>query len=97
MIINFLRDKFINKEAVSQKDNIVDLFKILYKLFLFSGFGFITGNIVNYIFSQPVRNRSSFMQAISFNSDWDYLTFGIILIFVGLGFKAAWELLNKEK
>ncbi|MGM0621932.1 MAG: hypothetical protein ACQETJ_12850, partial [Bacteroidota bacterium] len=41
MVINFLRDKYINKEVNKQKDDISDLLIILNKLFYISGFGFV--------------------------------------------------------
>jgi len=37
MIINFLRDKFINKESNKKMDDISDLLIILNKLFYISG------------------------------------------------------------
>ena len=91
LILNFLRDKFINNGTSNKTDNISDLLIILNKLFFISGFGFMIGNIVQVLFSQMTDHNSSF-GGMNFRGDWDYLTFGIILIFIGIGFKAA----NKE-
>jgi len=48
MIINFLRDKFINKESNKKMDDISDLLIILNKLFYISGFGFVIANILHF-------------------------------------------------
>jgi len=93
MILNFLRDKFLNKQTDTKKDDILELLAILNKLFFVSGFGFIIGNIVQmffthiYIFSSGQPN---------YINNWDYLTFGIILIFIGMGFKYGRNILKKE-
>jgi predicted PurR-regulated permease PerM len=47
LILNFLRDKFINKATDTKKDNISVLITILNKLFFVSGFGFILGILCN--------------------------------------------------
>lgn len=86
LLINFLRDKFLNKENISSAPQIVDLLSILNKLFYLSGFGFIIGNILQIMLSQITRNFDNKMP-MSFRGEWDYLTFGIILIFIGIGFK----------
>ncbi|WMI66014.1 hypothetical protein RBH94_02375 [Aestuariibaculum sp. YM273] len=88
LIINFLKDKFINKVDNAPKVEINLLLILLNKLFFISGFGFIIGNILNVLFSEMGRNRLL--------ANWDYLTFGVILIFVGLSFKAANKALKKE-
>lgn len=95
MILNFLRDKFINKEAGTRRDEVIDLLTILNNLFFVSGFGFIIGNIFQAILSQvPYRNSGP---AMSFRDAWDYLTFGIILIFIGIGLKLGKKILKKER
>ena len=96
LILNFLRDKFINKVTDTKSDNISDLLIILNKLFFISGFGFITGNIVQILFSQITKHNSGF-GSMSFRGDWDYLTFGIILIFIGIGFKVGNKALKKDR
>ena len=45
------------------------------------------------ILSEISRNRNS----INLMKDWDYLTFGIILIFMGIGFKAAKKVILNDK
>lgn len=94
-VLNFLRDKFINNEVVSKSYEITDLLKILNKLFFVSGFGFVISNILQVILSEMSGSHSSF-SSMSFRGEWDYLTFGIILIFMGLGFKGATKLLKKD-
>lgn len=96
LILNFLRDKFINKVTDSKSAHISSLLTILSKLFFISGFGFIIGNIVQILFSQMTNHQSGF-GTMNFRGDWDYLTFGIILIFIGLGFKAGNKALIKER
>ena len=95
MIMNFLRDKYINKQTDSKKDDIIDLFTILNKLFIISGFGFIVGNIIQAIFSMAQRNHN--IPSLNFRGNWDYLTFGIIIIFIGIAFKIAKNVLKKER
>lgn len=94
LILNFLRDKFINKVSESKNDAITDLLTILNKVFFVSGFGFILGNIVQVLFAQ-MTSRNNMMGAMSFKGEWDYLTFGVIVIFIGLGFKMANKALRK--
>lgn len=95
LILNFLRDKFINKVTDSKKDNISDILIILNKLFFISGFGFIIGNIIQVLFSQMTDHGQ--LGTFQFRGDWDYLTFGIILIFVGISFKVGNKALKKER
>jgi hypothetical protein len=96
LVLNFLRDKFINKVTDTKSDNISDLLIILNKLFFFSGFGFIIGNIVQNLFSKMSNHNSSF-GSMNFRGEWDYLTFGIILIFIGIGFKVGNKVLKKDR
>lgn len=96
MVMNFLRDKFINKEASRQKDDILDLLVILGKLFYISGFGFVIANIFQVLFSQ-IDSRHSSMASMNFRGEWDYLTFGIIIIFVGIAFKVGNRVLSKNR
>ena len=93
--IHFLRDKFINKETVSKAPQITDLLGILNRLFHFAGFGFIIGNIILVILTQADFTYNK--QLIFLRGEWDYLTFGIILIFIGIGFKSAKKLLHKDR
>ena len=94
LILNFLRDKFINKTTNTKSDDIFDLLTILNKLFFISGFGFVIANICMVLFSQ-LTNRNS--PTLNFRGEWEYLTFGIILIFIGIGFKIGNEKLKKER
>lgn len=93
ILINFLRDKFLNNEINSKTPQITDLLSILNKLFYLSGFGFIIANIVQMLLSEISRKKS----IMNFMGDWDYLTFGIILIFMGIGFKSAKNTILKNK
>ncbi|WP_372650764.1 hypothetical protein, partial [Draconibacterium sp.] len=95
-ILNFLRDKFINKEATKKKEEISDLLIILNKLFYISGFGFVIANIFQFLLSQ-IDSRHRNMPSMNFRGEWEYLTFGIIIIFVGIGFKVANKILQKNK
>ncbi|KJF45209.1 hypothetical protein [Draconibacterium sediminis] len=95
MILNFLRDKFINKEATKKKEDISDLLIILNKLFYVSGFGFVIANIFQFLLSQ-IDSRHGNMPSMNFRGEWEYLTFGIIIIFVGIGFKVANKILQKN-
>ena len=96
MTLNFLRDKFINKEATKKKDDISDLLTILHKLFYISGFGFIIANIFQFLLSQ-INSRHGNMPSMNFRGEWEYLTFGIIIIFIGIGFKAGNKILKKNQ
>jgi len=93
LILNFLRDKFISKVTDPKKEGISDLLALLSKLFFLSGFGFIIGNIVQQILEMGA-GRNHMVTAVNFRGDWDYLTFGIILIFVGIGLKSGKKMLE---
>jgi hypothetical protein len=88
MIVNFLRDKFIHKEIIQKKDDISDLLVILNKLFFVSGFGFVIANIVQVILAK-ISNGHSRIPSMNLRGDWEYLSFGIIIIFIGIAFKIA--------
>lgn len=96
MVINFLRDKYINKEVNKQKDDISDLLIILNKLFYISGFGFVIANIFQFLLSKIGSHHSSF-SSMNFRGEWDYLTFGIIIIFIGIGFKVGNKIIKKNQ
>lgn len=95
MVLNFLRDKFLNTEPNKKKDDIADLLVILNKLFYVSGFGFVIANIFQFLLSQ-IDSRHSSMGSMRFRGEWDYLTFGIIIIFIGIGFKVGYKALKKN-
>ena len=92
LILNFFRDKFIKKETLSQKPHIVGLLSILNKLFYLSGFGFAIANFLQVLLNKQRGNEIM----PSFTGTWDYLTFGIILIFMGVGFRLAKKVILKE-
>lgn len=94
-LLNFIKDKFINKEAETAKENIGDLVILLHKLFFFSGIGFIIANLIEFVFSQGKKSYGN--PIMSFRGEWDYLTFGIILIFVGIGLKSANKAIRLNK
>lgn len=96
MVLNFLRDKFILPEPNQKKDDISDLLVILNKLFYVSGFGFVIANVFQFLFSQ-INSRHNSMGTMSFRGEWDYLTFGTIIIFIGIGFKVAHKVLEKNR
>ena len=95
VLFNFLRDKFIIKEPSTKRDNITDLLSILHKLFYLSGFGFIVANLVMVLLS-AMSGRNSF-PSLNLPGKWDYLVFGIILIFTGIGCKLAKKVLVNEQ
>lgn len=94
LVLNFFRDKFINKDSPIKYQDHLELITILQKLFFVSGFGFVIANILQFLLSQMSGNRANVVQ---FVGDWDYLTFGIILIFVGMGFGAGKKLVLKDR
>lgn len=94
LLINFFRDKFINQEPCTKKDNITDLLTILHKLFYVSGFGFMLANLVQVLLSE--LSESSRFPSLNLVSQWDYLLFGIIVVFIGIGCKLAKKVLNAE-
>ncbi len=93
-ILNFFRDKFITKEANLKNPDYLELITILQKMFFVSGFGFVIANILQFLLLEMRGNRSNFVQ---FQGYWDYLTFGIILIFVGMGLKSGKKLVLKDR
>ena len=93
LLLNFFRDKFINNESTSKQPNIINLISILYKIMIASGFGFILANLTQFLLNQASSSHSNF----KFGGTWDNLTFGILLIFIGIGFKGAKKLLIKDQ
>ncbi len=96
MILNFMRDKFIIKETMKKKDNISDLLIILNKLFFISGFGFVIANIIQVLLAS-IPGRHGSMPSINYRGEWEYLTFGIIIIFIGIGFKVGNKILMRNQ
>lgn len=93
MLFNLIRDKFISPTTEAKKDDITGLFIILYKLFIFGGWGFIVGNLVE-VFLSLITKGAFHAPQLNIGS-WDYLLFGIILIFVGKGLNAGIQQLKK--
>ena len=91
LILNFLRDKFIHKESTPKTDHIDSLLILLSKLFLISGLGFIIANTVK-VFLQQATVRGNVLKG-----EWNDLTFGIIIIFVGIALKAGSKVLIRKR
>ncbi|MCL3781889.1 hypothetical protein EMN47_16005 [Prolixibacteraceae bacterium JC049] len=92
MLLNFFRDKFLNKMTTSREPQLFDLLIILNKLCYFAGWGFVIANIAQVLLNETTDTRMK----LAIAGTWDYFTFGIILIFIGLGFKAASKNVIKE-
>ncbi len=92
LIINFLKDKFINKEGDTKNADYLDLFTILSKLFLFGGVGFAVGNIFQVIFESGNRNHG-----MNIGGEWQHFFFGVVLVAIGFAFKSIKEELGKDK
>lgn len=95
MLLNFLRDKFLEKDSISKEPQIIDLLSILNKLCFLSGVGFIVANIIEFILSHATRSGRN--KSLSFLGEWDSLAFGIILLFVGMGLDMARKEMLKNK
>jgi hypothetical protein len=95
LLLNFVRDKFINKEMVTKKEDMSDLLAILHKIFIVSGFGFIIANILQFLLNSTSQQNSNAI--MNLRSEWEYLTFGTILIFVGIGFKGAGKVVKNNR
>ncbi|WP_026808971.1 hypothetical protein [Arenibacter latericius] len=93
-IMNFLRDKFIHKTANPRKEEFTTLLIVLNKLFYIAGFGFVIANIISVLFSE-IRRNSNFPN-LRVGGEWDYLVFGIILIFIGIALKSSRKVIKKE-
>ncbi|WP_163717454.1 hypothetical protein [Mangrovibacterium lignilyticum] len=94
MLFNLIRDKFISPATEPKKEEITGLFTILHKLFTIGGWGFIIGNVLHTILGaithSAMHNRPQLTAG-----NWDYLLFGVILIFVGKGLNAGLQQLKK--
>jgi|GEM_PF-988838 len=95
MIINFFRDKYIHQESIAKQEDILGLLTVLNKLFFISGFGFILANVFQFTLNQ-ISNHNPNIPAFMAKGQWDYFTFGIILIFMGIGFQAGKKVMKKE-
>jgi hypothetical protein len=95
ILVNFFRDKYINKESSFKNADYIDLFTILNKLLFISGFGFVIGNVLQ-VFFEEISNRK-YSSMMNFGGDWNYLTFGVIIIFIGISFKSAKKIILKDR
>jgi hypothetical protein len=86
ILVNLFKNIFVKSKPTSPKYYIVLLLIILNKIFLFGGIGFIVANIVKNIFKEI---GSSATQKFSIIGAWEDLSFGIILLFIGLGLNKA--------
>ncbi|WP_418602673.1 hypothetical protein [Hwangdonia sp.] len=93
LIINLLRDKFVKTEADAKNADYLEFFTILNRLFFISGFGFVIANLITVFFSEINNSKVT----LAFVSEWKYLTFGIILIFIGISFKSVKKRIVKER
>lgn len=80
-IVNYLAKKK-TQESSSFELSIKDLLRFLFKIFIWSGFGFILSNIIYLALLLPMQDHHT-------DPDWTNLSFGIILIFIGLGMRAT--------
>ncbi|WP_298487556.1 hypothetical protein [uncultured Maribacter sp.] len=87
LVISFLRDKYISKEFKSSRVDYIELLLLLYKVFVTSGWGFILGNILQFTLKAFSANKNNFFKKLQ--GDYDYLIFGVVIIFMGIGFNAA--------
>lgn len=95
LLFNLIRDKFISPAKEPKKDDINGLFIILCKLFTIGGWGFIIGNISKTILE--AFSKAAFHSPVTLSTgSWDYLLFGIILIFVGKGLNAGIQQIQKQ-
>jgi len=87
LVYDFLRIKYLNNDAKEGSSILIEVLKIISKLFIATGFGFIISNIVTVMLNQAT-NR--------IDPNWNNLAFGIILLFIGIGFKQGRKQLQKE-
>jgi hypothetical protein len=99
MVVNFMRDRYINEKSKTTNSDYLELLLLLHKIFIFSGWGFITGSLVQILFKQFWPSKNSFYKNLQ--GDYYYLIFGVIIIFVGISFNKARKVIldnrNKEK
>lgn len=80
-VVNYLTKKKVDESALFEL-NLKDLLGLLFKVFIWSGFGFVFSNMIYLALLVP-------MQTGHIDPDWTNLSFGIILIFIGIGMKSA--------
>jgi uncharacterized membrane protein len=88
LIYDFLREKYILKETSENKNNkLHTLLTLISKLFIISGYGFILLNIIHVILSE-LTHRSEI--------NWNNLAFGILILFMGIGFNKGLKTIIKN-
>lgn len=93
ILVNLFTGIFTKSKQTSPKDYIVLLIIVLNKVFLLGGIGFIAANIVKKIFEEIGRNNSP---NFNISGAWEDLSFGIILLFIGFGFKKTRKIINQH-
>ncbi len=91
MGINFLREKFLVNDKPLAKGSFLELIAILGTLLSLAGFGFIVANIFQQVLNVLSNNH------MSLPGEWNYLTFGIISVFIGLAFKRIAKTISKKE
>ena len=97
-VINFLRDKYVNKAMDTLNSDYLELLLLLHKIFVISGWGFIIGNMLQIPLKLIRPNKNNLFKNLQ--GDYDYLIFGVIIIFIGIGCnkaKQAIETYRKQK
>lgn len=97
LILNFLSEKFLGREIIKSLNPLQNLLFILNKLFLYAGLGFIVSNIFQFILNESTKGNNSLLSFGNFGGKWEYLTFGIILLFISFGFKSANKSITSNK
>lgn len=93
ILINLFKNIFVKSKPTPPRDYIVLLLIILNKTFLFGGIGFIVANIVKKVLEEI---GSSDTPKFSIIGAWADLSFGIILLFLGIGFNKARKIILSQ-
>ena len=93
ILINLFKNIFVKSKPTTPRDYIVLLLIILNKTFLFGGIGFIVANIVKKVLEEI---GSSATPKFSIIGAWEDLSFGIILLFLGIGFNKARKIILSQ-
>jgi len=86
LIINFLRDKFINPEPSSRQEDLAGLLILLAKIFQISGIGFLVIALLQFVFGLDHHN---------FREAQNSVVFAVLIFFLSIAFKAASKSLKK--
>lgn len=87
LVINFFRDKFINPEPTSHREDISGLLLILFKLFQYGAYGIFVISFFSLLFGIEHQN---------FKPARECFVYAILIFFLGLAFRAAWKALNPK-